>query len=421
MPASQVDPERELKAVTLLLFAAALMAGVYQFTHSRSFGFGPGREMVALARNLARHGSFANPFQAAATGPSANQPPLYPFFLAGLMRLFGDTLVFAWVATLAAILIQALHAALLPRLSLLLYDDAKTGIHAAILSIFALRVMPDWDATFTATGLMGFCLASAWLFRRNASPSRSGAIHGMLAGVLLLLNPASILVSAPWTLFLLLRRKLPLKRIPAFSTAFVVGLGLVSMPWMVRNYMQAGVFAIKDNFGITLYASNNPCAKSSLWASLGVCHDANHPNTSLPEARELTGLGEAEYDRRRAAAAIQWMAQNPRRFCTLTLRRAFEFWFPAPAPPLYCIYAVWIVTALSIPGLWLAAAKRIPAAWFTMAVALVYPMMYYVVVSDVRYRTPILWLSLLCAGYALSRLADLARGVAGGLRAPFRS
>jgi hypothetical protein len=32
--------------------------------------------------------------------------------------------------------------------------------------------------------------------------------------------------------------------------------------------------------------------------------------------------------------------------------------------------------------------------------------MYYLIVSDPRYRYPILWLTLLPAGYFLSRLAD---------------
>jgi len=37
----------------------------------------------------------------------------------------------------------------------------------------------------------------------------------------------------------------------------------------------------------------------------------------------------------------------------------------------------------------------------------VYPPIYYVVVSDVRYRYPVLWLTFLSAGYLLTRLLRL--------------
>ena len=39
--------------------------------------------------------------------------------------------------------------------------------------------------------------------------------------------------------------------------------------------------------------------------------------------------------------------------------------------------------------------------------------MYYVVVSDVRYRYPVLWLSLLGAGYLLSDLTGFVTSVSG--------
>jgi len=43
---------------------------------------------------------------------------------------------------------------------------------------------------------------------------------------------------------------------------------------------------------------------------------------------------------------------------------------------------------------------------FVLFVLFIYPLMYYVVVSDVRYRLPVLWLSLLPAGYFLTYSAQ---------------
>ena len=49
--------------------------------------------------------------------------------------------------------------------------------------------------------------------------------------------------------------------------------------------------------------------------------------------------------------------------------------------------------------------RKVPVSIYIIAVAAAYPLLYYIVVSDVRYRYPLLWLSLLCAGYLLSDLA----------------
>src|SRR5579872_4160410 len=101
----------------IALFTGGLLAGLYQFTHPAGFGFGHGFEMSAIARNLAEHGAFANPFEPAITGPTAVVPPLYPFFLAVLIKLFKLPVLIVTVATLANVVVNALIAALMPRLS----------------------------------------------------------------------------------------------------------------------------------------------------------------------------------------------------------------------------------------------------------------------------------------------------------------
>jgi hypothetical protein len=53
---------------------------------------------------------------------------------------------------------------------------------------------------------------------------------------------------------------------------------------------------------------------------------------------------------------------------------------------------------------------------FTGFVLLVYPMMYYIVVSDVRYRLPVLWLSLLPAATFVMSCWDLRSWWSRGLK-----
>ena len=162
--------------------------------------------------------------------------------------------------------------------------------------------------------------------------------------------------------------------------------------------------------GMTLYASNNPCAKSSLIEDArDGCYQTHHPNHSVTEARLLQSMGEVEYDRQRVADAKRWISANPDRFRELTLGRFREFWFPIPGNRAYMTYVIWLATLLSIPGLILMAKRREPVTLFVTAVLLIYPLMYYVVVTDVRYRYPVLWLSFLPAGYFALGVLRLAR------------
>jgi|SRR5271166_2841708 len=64
---------RRLNVVSFSFFLAALLVGCLQLTSPKNFG--PGYEMVAVARNLAMYGAFANPYFALPTGPTAANPP----------------------------------------------------------------------------------------------------------------------------------------------------------------------------------------------------------------------------------------------------------------------------------------------------------------------------------------------------------
>jgi hypothetical protein len=376
-----------------LLFILALASGLFQMLFPAGFGFGAGWEAVAIAKELARTGVYGNPFQAGASGPTAVIAPVYPVCLAVLIKLLGYTQAFAGTATIAAVLAQAFHAALLPRLSLIFFGEIRSGIFAGLLSVFAFRLMPQWDAAFTACGVL--------LFLLNASPVTWGitAISGAGAGLLMLTNPATILITGPWMVYLCLRRKLSLSRIVGFGAAVFV----TALPWMVRNYSTLGTFSVKDNFGMTLYASNNDCASSSLAASsASKCYDAMHPNTSVRELHILNQLGEARYDSVRARDTLSWIRSHPGSFAYLTGERTLDFWFPPKGKPLYPTFVIWAATVLSVPGFFLLFYRSIPVSWYMIAVAMIHPMLYYIVVSDVRYRYSLLWLSLLAAGYVLS-------------------
>jgi len=395
------------------LFVVAFSCCVLQILSSKGFGPGIGWESVAIAKQLALTGDYANPFRAGPSGPTAVIPPLFPLWLSVLFRVFPERPAFNLAAAFAAVLAQCLHASLLPAVAQRVFRSEIPGIFAGLLSAFAFRLMPQWDAVFTATGILLFVVCS------KACTWRGSAAAGLCAGVLLLGNASSILVTAPWIAYLCRMEKVSLLRRGA---VFVAAASLVVLPWMIRNQIQLGSFTLKDNFGMTAYSSNNDCASAAIATDIqNGCYDSMHPNSSARELALLTKLGECGYDRLRTADTLRWVRSNPAKFARLTAARFREFWFPSLIPMNVFTLVIWLATGLSLPGLALLLQRQHPVSGYLLAVLSIYPLMYYVVVSDVRYRYPVLWITLLPAGYFLTELCGTIRSIVPIVRLTKRS
>jgi hypothetical protein len=401
--------------ISLGLLLAGGAAGIYTMT-SHVIPFGSGFEMVALAQNLVRHGSFANPFAVLDTGPTAANPPLYPFLLALMIKVFRVPEIVVFIATLGNIIANAVTANLIWRISGLFFNDLRVGLVAAIFWILSSQLTPSWDVGYTVTTLLIFCLLTA----RTISGRRfviSGTGAGLLAGALFLFNPSTILISMPWLGWLAYKHRASRKQTVSYCCLVIAVLCLTGATWGVRNQEQLGTFVIRTNLGMTLYASDNDCARPSLIASeANNCYQAHHPNTSIEEAQLLEKLGEVNYDHVRKHDAEDWMRSHPIPLLRLTLARVRDFWFPIADKHLFQSAVIWICTVLSIPGLILMVRKRSDVTLFVGFVLLIYPLMYYIVVSDVRYRLPVLWLSLLSAGSFVIWCWDLRSGLSRRLK-----
>ena len=383
--------------ISLLLLAAGGVAGiVYMTTHV--IPFGGGFEMVALAKNLARTGSFGNPFGVLDTGPTAANPPLYPFLLSLVIKVFRLPDIVLFIATLGNIVTNALTANLLWRISRAFSLDSRAGVVAALLWVLSSLLLPSWDVGCTVPTLLIFCLITSQTISRPRF-RLSAIAAGLLAGALFLFNPSTILIFVPWVGWLAYKHRKTLRQTVTYCCVIFGVLLLVGAAWGIRNQHQLGKFVIRTNLGMTLYASDNNCARSSLIASeANNCYQEHHPNTSLEEAQLLQRLGEVKYDQVRLADAKEWMRTHPIPFLRLSLARVRDFWFPIADKHLFQSAVIWVCTALSIPGIILMIRRRAEVAPFVVFVLLIYPLMYYIVVSDVRYRLPVLWLSLLPAG-----------------------
>ena|SRR2546422_7128536 len=121
-----------------------------------------------------------------------------------------------------------------------------------------------------------------------------------------------------------------------------------------------------------------------------------HPEMNRKEAQAYAQMGEIKYFQGKLDDALRWIRKNPIDFAGLTLQRFVLFWFPRTTRVLQSAL-LWILTPLAFFGLYRLFQEQKLAAYLISIVWLAYPLVYYVVQADVRYRYPIHWSLILMA------------------------
>jgi hypothetical protein len=311
--------------------------------------------------------------------PSAHSAPLFPLILAVLLKIFGDGPAFSYSVTGLEILIQWATILLLPVLSKQLLSSRWIGYFAAVAMICLQQISLGWEASMAAVFLEIAALGSA-----------NALLSGILMGLGTLLSP--MVGAAILTMHF------------RWSRAFVASLGLAVLlcsPWTIRNYIVFHRFIpIRDSFGLALRLSYNPLAPVTTadpqtWTTFLTYEPAFNPALRS----SLTALGEAAFYEQSGQAAQQWIRGAPRKSLELVARRVIAYWLPRDRPLLI------ILTILSVAAIWIA---RRDARIMRLAIALlvVFPLPYYVVVTAPRYRVPTLWFTGLLAGLLVSKLLE---------------
>jgi hypothetical protein len=394
--------------IAALIFGATLYTYYVPYHPHRLCGVG--YESLQLACSLAQKGTFSDPFQTMPTGPSAHLAPLYPAFLALLMKWFGESTYAGFAMGWSAITVIGLHLALLPFLARRFQLGFSSGVVAAALFLFAdMPPFVIWESFYVAL----LAVVLSWLMYDIVAGKASAAkliATAVLWGVLLWIAVVPLLVLLAWLAWVFLatrlsrRQKLELLLVPF----------LVISPWLVRSYQVFGHFIfMRDNLGLEMAVSNNSCADFKFNANeLTQCFLQNHPNEGLAEAERVRQLGEYEYNRVRMREAFDWIRHNPKRFLSMTAQRFAAFWFPSPTGNPFEAIAIprgiligWFMVLLSLPGLWLMWKKNREATAIILLWLVLFPPIYYVIQFDIRYRDPILWATFLPAGFFIVELA----------------
>jgi len=370
-----------------------LVLGVFHLYRFRTDDnhFGYGWEMGRIAESIALGHGFGNPY-GGSTGPTAWEPPLYPYIIGGVFKVFG---IYSDASAWVLLSLNSVFTAL-TSIPIFLIARKTMGQRVALWSAWTWAVLPYamywslhwiWDASLTPLLLSLIFLVALEL--EDWPGSKGWATFGLLWGVASLSN-VSILSFLPFSgLWAWHRRRR--RGLPSFGGVALASLlfFLLVSPWLIRNYRTFGKFVfIRDDFGYELRLGNGLYADGRLMAYL-------QPNLNRLELESYSRLGEQAYEARCHRLAFTWIHEHPGRFFLISLKRSFYYWdntvkaTNSTAPVDFRNSLFLASSVLAIWGLGRALRKKKPGAWLFFWLVAVYPTIYYFVYPGARYRHPI--------------------------------
>lgn len=359
-------------------------------THAE-FGF----EMGWTARSLALGRGFSGPFQRL-TGPTALVPPLYPFLLAGIFRLFG-----LYTAT-SAFVALALNSVLSALTCIPVYGAARdtAGERLARWAALGWAIYPFaiyyssaqvWD--YALTSLLFACCFWWAAHLHRAHSARSWILFGLAFGVTALSNP-SIVTILPFLLWIAVRNSRQIG-VPVLKRAVIAlcAFAMVILPWTIRNQRVVHVVSpLRDGFWLEFYAGNmgDPSNSNS---------PAAHPASNPAEMALYARLGEKAYLAQKHELSVAAVSQHKGLFVLATIRRFVRFWTdywslspaylqqqPLDIPCIPFCTALSLLTLAGLISWWRRDGKALLP--FALLVAL-FPIPYYLTHASMDYRAPI--------------------------------
>jgi len=350
-----------------------------------------GWEMGRIGRSIALGQGFSTPYEGN-TGPSAWEPPLYPFLIGGVFKVFG---VYSMASARVLLSINSLFATL-TCIPIFLIARKTFGEGIAKCSAYAWGLNPYvwywsvhwiWDTTFTP-----FILACIFLLALELQdwPGWQGwAIFGALYGIGALANPTMLSFLPFCGLWVWKQRyRRGLRSFGGVILASIVFWTALS-PWLVRNYEVFGRFVfIRDDFGLQFRLGNWKGADGMLMAYL-------QPNLNRGELEKFQSMGELAYAEACKREAFAWVRENPGRFFVISLKRFFYYWNGVPretdsvSPVDFRTSAFLATSVLALWGLVREVRQKRQGAWLFAGLVLTYPTVYYFVFPHARYRHPI--------------------------------
>lgn len=259
------------------------------------------------------------------------QEPVYPLFLASLKVLFGlesyqsARLVQAFVGALIPIIIGILGARLF-------------GWGVGILSASVLAVYPPliYFGRFlmTETLYIFFLVATVYFstiqVRSNPGTSFLGGVTIGLAG----LTRSILILFTPVYLFWIFLTSVTLKKKLLATSLTFLGICLVMIPWVWRNYLVHNALVLTPTKGgWNIYFYNYPIAN----------YDFNNRWDDIP-VPDVKGLTEVERNKMYFRLAVGFIKENPRLIASFAISKLVDFWNPLLKGEIWSLSLINIVS-----------------------------------------------------------------------------
>ncbi len=189
------------------------------------------------------------------------QAPLYPYFLAVVYRIGGESLL---MLRLLQILLGAIGCALLVQAGWRLFSK-PVGIVAGLgLALYPPALFADVSLQKSVLDLFFVCAMLAVLAELivRSEPKRLSFVGlGLILGALVLTRENALVLALVLLAWMLLRASHPMRERLAWAGLFAGGMAVLLLPVAIRNYAVSGDFHLTTSqFGHNFYIGNNPSA-----------------------------------------------------------------------------------------------------------------------------------------------------------------
>ena len=357
-----------------------------------------GGENHSIATALLAGRGFSDPFRVP-TGPTAWMPPVIPFILAVLIKIFGTGLA---LTTVVAIFQDLIWIGAGFAIFIVARESARRTTPWAVLAAYALMILALFRWFFQTNHDPPFVMATLFaLWAMGVSALRNDCRHvrglwwGVLGGFCALVAPVTAVVWTAATGFLLRTRRLRVRAALIAAAFFVATL----LPWTYRNYVVFGeIIPIKSNIFFDIYFSTEVVPTGI--PTEGIFRKHPYIEVAKEGISEYERLGEQEFLRDYRARAIALLHQRPGLFLKKALQRllamtvryqpynevrekytkwfsAFVWWLPFAA----------LVLTMTMKSVFTPAEQQLQR--FTALLYCAYLLPYVLVTYYVRYSIPL--------------------------------
>ena len=368
-----------------------------------SFAYENGR----IARSIATGHGFSSPLFEE-TGPTGFLTPVYPYFIAGIFKIFG---IYSTASAFVLLSSNALISAL-TCLPVFFFARKTFGDRVAVWSGWAWAFFPYavyfsveriW-ATWLSTLLLAILFLLTLQFERAVS-IKAWVGYGLLWGFAAIGEPVVLTVlpiMLGWVGIRLLQKKQSW-----FIPLSVVSLTIILSvtPWFVRNYEVFHRFVpFRDTMGLELMIGNNGDTFHWRPREIGPWHND-------ADWQKFKQLGELAYMDEKKERALEFIRAHKGWFAWVTVRRFTYIWTgfwsfnprylaEEPLDPFNIFFST-SLTLLTLAGLYRLFRENVAVATLYALIFFFFPIVYYFTHVEVYYRRQIDPMMVVMAVYGI--------------------